>query len=158
MMEVMIADIRRCRLSGLAVVGLSVFCALHIIGARWIYSYIPYAEWARALHFPFDWAGERNHYDRLVHFAFGLFLLPLFYDISARQLAGRKFSAIIVAWLMIQTGSLVYELFEWSLTWFLCPMPPRVTMDSKATDGTPKKIWHWRCLVLLWQLLDKRKS
>lgn len=120
-MGIMIGDIRRCRLSLLAVVGLSVFCALHIIGARWIYSYVPYAEWVRALHLPFDFASERNHYDRFVHFAFGLLLLPLFYDISARRLGECKFLAIMVAWLMIQTGSLIYELFEWSLTWFLSP-------------------------------------
>jgi putative membrane protein len=72
---------RRYPLSNAAATCLVVFLMLHILGARYIYSYVPYDRWAKALigtdltsifHF------RRNHYDRLVHFAFGLlWVLPV---------------------------------------------------------------------------------
>ena len=48
--------------------------ALHTLGGRYAYSNVPYDEWTRALagtslSEAFGWT--RNHYDRLVHFAFG---------------------------------------------------------------------------------------
>ena len=58
---------------------LAAMTALHILGARWIYSYVPYEPWCNAVFGsgPHEWFGwSRNHYDRLVHLAFGL-LMPL---------------------------------------------------------------------------------
>ncbi len=65
-----------------AFVGIVAFTLLHVIGARYIYSYVPYKEWAVSLglvekgffHDP------RNHYDRLVHFSFGALLFPYFVE------------------------------------------------------------------------------
>lgn len=55
---------------------------LHILGARYIYSYVPYDEWMQALAgvtLTGSFALSRNHYDRVVHFAFGLlFARPTF--------------------------------------------------------------------------------
>ena len=48
------------------------FLAVHVLGARWVYSYVPYDDWSETLtgvrigrHFGF----ARNHYDRIGHFA-----------------------------------------------------------------------------------------
>jgi putative membrane protein len=54
-----------------------VFLALHTIAARWIYSFVPYDDWTGAvlgvrLSDVFGW--HRNHFDRLVHFAYGVCL------------------------------------------------------------------------------------
>src|SRR3546814_5630047 len=55
--------------------------ALHTLGGRYAYSNVPYDDWARALagtslSDAFGWT--RNHYDRLVHFAFGaLSVIPV---------------------------------------------------------------------------------
>lgn len=113
-------SVRSGRLSACAFAGLALFTCLHIIGARWIYSFVPYVEWAAS--FGWDWASEggRNHYDRLVHFSFGLLLFPACYDVLKPKLISRGW-AVCVAWLAIQTGSLVYELFEWGLTFALSP-------------------------------------
>jgi putative membrane protein len=48
------------------------FLALHTIAARWIYSFVPYDEWTRALfgrglNDVLGW--RRNNFDRLVHLA-----------------------------------------------------------------------------------------
>src|SRR5436190_17022441 len=54
-----------------------LFLALHTIAARWIYSFVPYDDWTNALFGVrlsevFSW--ERNNFDRLVHFTYGVCL------------------------------------------------------------------------------------
>ncbi len=54
-----------------------IFLCLHTIGAHYAYAEVPYNDWSRNL-FRIsinDWMGwERNHFDRLVHFCYGLLL------------------------------------------------------------------------------------
>src|SRR3546814_5752053 len=66
--------LRRWPLSTASVACIALFMALHTLGGRYAYSNVPYDDWARALagtslSDAFGWT--RNHYDRLVHFAFG---------------------------------------------------------------------------------------
>src|SRR3569832_164127 len=54
------------------------FLGLHLLGARYLYSNVPYDDWTGAIFGAeistrFGW--ERNHYDRLVHLAYGLLLV-----------------------------------------------------------------------------------
>ena len=68
---------RRLPLTRRAYTAIFVFLSLHTIGAHYTYSEVPYDEWAvrltgRSVSEIFGW--ERNHYDRLVHFAYGLLL------------------------------------------------------------------------------------
>ncbi len=62
-----------------AFVGLVLFTLLHVIGARYIYSYVPYKDWCTALGIvDADFFQDpRNHYDRLVHFSFVLCYFPI---------------------------------------------------------------------------------
>lgn len=88
-----------------------LFLLLHTLGARWIYSYVPYDEWVRALT---GWhiAAGRNGYDRFVHFACGALLtLPI-----AEMARRKRSSGLFVALAMIGLASAVYEIFEWALT------------------------------------------
>ena len=117
----LIIDLRKHRFSNLAFAGIALFTVLHLIGARYIYSYVPYREWLQGLG---DWQWlhtSRNHYDRLVHFAFGVLLFPALFEISHRRITQRRLMAVLVAWLIVQTGSMIYELFEWTLTLVLSP-------------------------------------
>lgn len=111
--------LRRWPLSTRAMAGIALFLALHTLGARYIYSYVPYDDWARAVT-GHDLSGffgaKRNGYDRLVHFGFGALLtLPLaeglrrYGGMSARM-------ALVVAFAFIGLGSALYEVFEWLLT------------------------------------------
>jgi len=97
------------------------FMLLHAVAARWIYSYVPYDEWARAvsgstLSDAFGW--RRNHFDRLVHFSFGVLASPRLMDGFRRMVARpRQARMLVVQW--VAAASLAYELFEWALTLFL---------------------------------------
>lgn len=111
--------LRRWPLSNRATAGIALFLALHTLGARYIYSYVPYDDWARALSGHdlsgfFGWT--RNGYDRLVHFSFGALLtLPLAEGL--RRYGGMSArTALTVAFAFIGLGSALYEIFEWLLT------------------------------------------
>jgi putative membrane protein len=53
---------------------ISTFLTLHTIGAHYTYAQVPLGHWLQSA-----LALERNHFDRIVHFAFGLLLTyPLF--------------------------------------------------------------------------------
>src|SRR5215510_3472203 len=63
---------RRAPLSDASFASFTGFLLIHVLAARWVYSFVPYDDWARAL-FGHDvtttFGFRRNHFDRLVHFA-----------------------------------------------------------------------------------------
>lgn len=131
------SDLIKNKLPTSAFVGIALFTILHVIGARYIYSYVPYKDWAISLGIVGSdyFQDSRNHYDRFVHFSFGVLLFPYLTYISKKWLNQQRWVAIIMAWLMIQTGSMIYELFEWLLT---------VVMTSEEADnynGQQGDIW-----------------
>ena len=66
---------RRFPLSDTAATCLVAFLLLHVLGARYLYSNVPYDDWARALFGGelSSWLGwRRNHFDRFVHLSYGL--------------------------------------------------------------------------------------
>jgi len=118
----MIVDIQKEVLSKLGFIGLLMFSVSHSFGSCYLYQYVPYNEWMIYLFdFNFDsfFGFERNHYDRLVHFLFGVLLLPASRDLIMKLSRFNPKQALMVAFLSIQAFSMLYELFEWSLTIFL---------------------------------------
>lgn len=107
------------KMSNTGFLGVVLFGIIHVVGARYIYSYVPYADFFNE-YFGFDvntyFGWTRNHYDRFVHFSFGLLILPSLYELIISKYTLKKGFALFVAWLILQTFSLVYELFEWSLS------------------------------------------
>ncbi len=111
--------LRRWPLSNSAVGCIWLFLLLHTFGARWIYSYVPYDDWARAVT-GHDISGlfgtTRNAYDRLVHFAFGTLLTLPVAEIGRRH-GGLSWGwSLSFAFAAIGLGSAIYEIFEWVLT------------------------------------------
>jgi putative membrane protein len=124
--------------SNAAMTCLVAFIAMHLVGARWIYSYVPYERWCNAVvgSGPQEWFGwTRNHYDRLVHVAFGaLFVLPLV-ELGVRFGRLRFRGAVVFALLMIATVSAVYEVFEWLLAMIAAPE------YAEAYNGQQGDLW-----------------
>jgi len=89
-----------------------VFLALHTIAARWIYSFVPYDDWTDALagvrlSEVFSW--DRNHFDRLVHFTYGVCLTAV---LRLRWLRSLE---------VVLATSALYELLEWAIAMTLAP-------------------------------------
>ena len=111
--------LRRWPLSTPAVACIALFMALHTLGGRYAYSNVPYDDWARmltgtSLSDAFGWT--RNHYDRLVHFAFGALSVIPIAEIAKRWggLGPRGAALTVLGWVL--AISCLYEIFEWLLT------------------------------------------
>ncbi|KTE41947.1 hypothetical protein ATE62_05705 [Sphingopyxis sp. HIX] len=111
--------LRRWPLSTASLACIVAFLALHTLGGRYAYSNVPYDDWARALggttlSDAMGWS--RNHYDRLVHFAFGALSVVPVAEIARRRggLSPRGAALTVLAWVL--AISCLYEIFEWLLT------------------------------------------
>lgn len=111
--------LRRWPLSTASLACIIAFLALHTLGGRYAYSNVPYDDWARALGGGslsdlFGWT--RNHYDRLVHFAFGALSVVPVAEVARRWggLGPRGAALAALGWVL--AISCLYEIFEWLLT------------------------------------------
>jgi putative membrane protein len=107
---------RRFRFSRVSYVMMFVFLSLHEIGAHYTYSLVPYdAACQRWLGFSLDAAlgFERNMYDRLVHFAYGLLLAYPIREIFLRIVDVRGFWGYFLPLDLTMSTSMIYELIEW---------------------------------------------
>jgi len=94
-----------------------VFLCLHEIGTHYTYSEVPYDDWFQALtgHRLNDLLGwQRNHYDRLLHFLYGLLCAYPFREILVRVARVRGFWSYCLPLDVMLSTSALYELIEWS--------------------------------------------
>lgn len=111
-----VATFRRLRFSNGAYAALFVFFVLHEIGAHYTYSLVPYDRWLEALtgHALNPALGfERNHYDRLIHFAYGLLILPASVELLDAVAPPRGVWRWLLPVLFVMSHSTIYELVEW---------------------------------------------
>jgi putative membrane protein len=105
-------------LSSLSMTGIGLFTMLHVIGARYMYSFVPYDRvLEQVLNFNITEAFgfERNHYDRMVHFMFGLLItVPMVEMLRCRGTSILWTVVFAFAGSMAISG--LYEIFEWLLT------------------------------------------
>jgi putative membrane protein len=106
----------RMRFSNLAYACLFVFFSLHEVGAHYTYSLVPYDEWfssltGRSLDALLGF--ERNQYDRLLHFLYGLLATPAAVELFARFGRYPRIWAALFPLLFITSHSVIYELVEW---------------------------------------------
>jgi putative membrane protein len=120
----MLWTIRRAPVSDGAFVPVVAFTLLHVVGAHWLYSFVPYDRWAQSLSGAtlsetFGW--QRNHFDRLIHFAFGLLVTSAAREVvMARSRIGFVAAQVFAISLIFAAGA-VYECLEWTLSLFADP-------------------------------------
>lgn len=104
------------RLSDASWACLFAFFTLHVVGAHYTYSEVPYQGWYEALSgrsFVADFGSGRNHYDRLVHFLYGALLaLPVIELLDARARPTGLWRWLLPVLFLVSHGS-IYEMIEW---------------------------------------------
>ncbi|MBL8272601.1 MAG: DUF2238 domain-containing protein [Xanthomonadales bacterium] len=95
---------------------LFVFLVLHAIGAHYTYSEVPYdrafeAVTGASLNALLGW--ERNHYDRMVHFLYGLLVTPAAIEILQARAAPRGLWRWLLPVCFMMSHSVLYEMIEW---------------------------------------------
>jgi putative membrane protein len=108
---------RRLPFSGISYTLIFVFLCLHAVGAHYTYSEVPYDDWVRAvtgdsLNQALGW--ERNHFDRLVHFSYGLLLAYPIREVFLRVVDARGFWGYFLPLDVTMSTSMIYELIEWA--------------------------------------------
>ena len=88
------------------------FLGLHEIGSHYTYSLVPWAEWVEAAT-GVPVRPERNHYDRVLHFAFGLLCTVPIRELLRSPIRARNEWLGAVAIATVATASGLYEIAEW---------------------------------------------
>jgi putative membrane protein len=94
-----------------------IFMCLHTVGAHYTYSLVPYdAGWRALTGGTFNqlvgW--ERNNYDRVVHFCYGLLLAYPLRELFLRIAEVRGFWGYFLPLDFTLASSAMFELFEWA--------------------------------------------
>jgi len=113
---VLIGTYRSFRLSRISYALIYLFLALHEIGSHYTYSLVPYdAAFQRVFGFGLNEAmgWERNHYDRFLHFAYGLLLVYPVREVFLRIVDVRGFWGYVLPLDFAMSTSMMYELIEW---------------------------------------------
>jgi putative membrane protein len=125
---VLVWSYRRFRLSNISYTLIFVFMCLHVVGAHYTYSQVPYKDWAATVG---RWFGggesridapaesDRNHYDRFVHFMFGLTLAYPVREVFIRVVRVRGFWGYYLPLDVVMSWSMIYELLEWAIAIFV---------------------------------------
>jgi len=123
-------------LSNLTYTLVFMFLLLHTLGAHYLYSDVPYDDWSKALFgrtITDTFGFSRNHYDRLVHFSFGLLITPCAAELAVRS-AGIKpgFWAAAFGVGFVSLCGNVYEVIEWIIA--LMSEEAAVTYNGQQGD------------------------
>jgi len=113
---VAIVSARWIPLSRISYTLIFVFLCLHQIGAHYTYSEVPYDAWSqRFLGFSIDEAmgWERNNFDRVVHFAYGLLIAYPMREVFLRVADARGFWGYFLPLDLTMSTSMLFELIEW---------------------------------------------
>lgn len=106
---VLVSTYRRFPLSDLSYLLITAFMALHAVGAHYTYAEVPLGFWMQeTMQF------SRNHFDRIVHFSFGLFMAYPIREIFLRVVHARGFWAYYLPLDVTLAFSGLYEIVEWA--------------------------------------------
>ncbi len=121
---------KRFRFSDLSYTLMFVYILLHIYGATYTYAENPFGYWLQdVLH------SERNHYDRIVHFSFGLLLAYPMRDYFKNHFGWPVWVCWVLPVEITLSFSGAYELIEWAVADVFFPA------QGHAYLGTQGDIW-----------------
>lgn len=124
---ILIATYREFPLSDLSYLLLTVFLTLHAVGAHYTYSKVPLGFWMQ------NWWGlERNHFDRIAHFSFGLLLAYPLRELFLRRVNVHGFWAYYLPISGILALSGFFEIIE---SWVALLVSPELGEAYLGTQG-----------------------
>lgn len=94
-----------------------LFLCLHEVGAHYTYAMVPYDQWFESIFgrtWNSLWGWERNHFDRLVHFSYGLLLAYPIRETFHRVASVKGFWGYFLPLDVTMSTSMLFELFEWA--------------------------------------------
>ncbi len=117
-------------LSDLSYILITFFMTLHTIGSHWTYAQVPLGFWIQEA-----FGLSRNHFDRIVHFCFGLLMAYPIREVFLRVASVRGFWAYYLPFDVALAFSGAYEIMEWLVAAMVAPEA------GDAWLGTQGDIW-----------------
>jgi putative membrane protein len=107
---------RKLLLSRVSYTLIFIFMCLHQVGAHYSYAEVPYDAWfesltGRTFNELVGW--ERNNFDRVIHFLYGLLLAYPIREVFLRVADVRGFWGYFLPLDLTMSTSMIFELFEW---------------------------------------------
>lgn len=121
---------KRFKFSDLSYTLIFVYILLHIYGATYTYAENPFGYWLKDL---LGW--ERNHYDRIVHFSFGLMLAYPMRDYFMNWFKWPVWVCWVLPIEITMSFSGLYEIIEWLVADVFFPA------EGVAYLGTQGDVW-----------------
>lgn len=107
---------RYFQLSSVSYTLITIFMLLHIVGSHWTYANVPFGFTLG------HWMGtDRNMYDRLVHFSFGLLLVYPVREVFVRLTGAEGVWGYYFPFDVVMSFSALYEIMEWIVGMFTSP-------------------------------------
>jgi putative membrane protein len=106
---------RKYHYTSFSIILLLIFASMHSLGSHYTYAQMEHFDLITQL-FGF----ERNHYDRVVHFSFGLLVFRILFEMINQKTSSLG-TALFFTLTTVVTISTVYELLEWLVVIILHP-------------------------------------
>ena len=143
---VLIATRKILPLSGVSYTTILLFLCLHTIGAHYTYAEVPYDAAFKSLtgHSFNEMIGwQRNNYDRIVHFSYGLLLAYPIRELFLRVANVRGFWGYFLPLDLTMSSSMVYELSSGCRQSGLAAILAPHSWAHRAMSGTRRRTWRW---------------
>lgn len=126
---VVIATGRYFRLSLISYTLMTIFMCLHVIGSHYTYAEVPFGFRLQ------EWFGaERNMYDRLVHFSFGLLLAYPVREVFIRVAKVKGFWGYYLPLDVVLSFSALYEIVEWGVASIVDPAAGTAFLGTQGDE------------------------
>ena len=151
---------RRLLFSRVSYTLIFVFMCLHEVGAHYSYSEVPYDVWfqhltGRTFNSLIGW--ERNNFDRVVHFSYGLLLAYPVREIFLRVVNVRGFWGYFLPLDLTMSTSMLYELMEWGTSVAFGGDLGQAYLGTQGTRGTRTRTWRWPASARSWRWGSPRR-
>jgi len=103
----LVSTFRRFTFSNRSYFLIAVFLSLHAVGAHYTYAQTPFGEWLKEA---FDLS--RNHFDRIIHFSFGLLMAYPVREVFVRVAKLPRLVALWMAVAGVLAASTIFEIVE----------------------------------------------
>jgi putative membrane protein len=125
----LVATWRNWPLGHLSYTLIAAFGVLHTIGGHYTYALVPFEPVSQALG-----GTRRNHYDRVVHFAYGLLVAYPFFELLERYAQPAGAWSYVLSPALIMATSMAFEVLEWCAA---CVLGGDAALDYLGAQGDP---------------------
>lgn len=153
----LIVTYRRFQFSNLSYALFAVFLSLHLMGAHYTYAETPFGFWMQ------EWFSfERNHYDRLVHFSYGLLCAYPFREVLLRSSGIKSSWSYLLSVTLVLAFSSIYEVIEGIVAMIVSPDLGSAYLGTQGDEWDAQKdslmAFVGSVMAMGWTWLNVRKA